>query len=67
MTTSIKQDAIAGHKQAIASLRESIAERELNLKNAKYVSPQYLAPINHRHQWEKNRLELLELELKEIG
>ena len=64
MTTVIHQDAIAGHEQAITKLRESITEREANLKNAKYVSPQYLTRINHLHQWEKSQLEILELELR---
>jgi hypothetical protein len=62
----IKTDAIAGHKAAIKALKVSIAQREELLSTSKYVSPTYLIPINHLHQYEINRLELLQLELKEM-
>jgi hypothetical protein len=64
MTKAIHQDAIAGHKAAIAKLQKSISDREVQFKNGKHVSPRFLPRINHLHQWEVSQLEILELELK---
>jgi hypothetical protein len=63
---AMKQDVIAGHKEAIAKLKTSINHREHNLNAVTYLAPPVRIAFNRMHLAEIHQLEILELELRGI-
>lgn len=59
----IQQEAIAGHKTAIAVLQSSIEARENCLATQSYKGKLPFFVVNQIHQKELFQLELLQLEL----
>ena len=64
LKTAIQNEAIAGHEEAIANLKNSTEGRLKRMKEPRYIQPKYHIAMSHLQNYELSRIEILELELK---